>query len=429
MPEFGIVFPPWVYRGENDELLARILGEVGPDYVTIPLVTGPFTELRAERTHGGHVVSSSGGWHYQPDAARYAGCSHKPQSADWLHGRDVLPQMLADLRGRGVRVVFRVDPGSALKGLPTTPLPMRIRNVWDEELPWAGPCLLQPESEQLLRGLIADLSVHQPDGWSIVRWKANTSPAFTRRSMRGFRTRSGGPATVCLCAGCRAVAQRAGLDMDEVCRALTEDFQRLYSQSGGGAAPQFAGETARPSNLSSVYSECRLRAEIEIYQRLGAMLGKTRRNWLDTDPLSLTRDESFRDFADWDDYVAIHPAALPATFEPDDLELQTPAASAGLTFDMKSARGTALGFFLRLRAAPWWPPDGMVLEVDAVCGEDAPHLVSFAQSAVEQGVSNLEFDGIHLLPRAAVQSLKQAVRFARRASPPQRAAAQPLQGS
>lgn len=429
MPEFGIVFPPWVYRGENDELLARILGEVGPDYVTIPLVTGPFTELRAERTHGGHVVSSRGGWHYQPDAARYAGCSHKPQTADWLHGRDVLPQMLAELRGRGVRAVFRVDPWSALKGLPTTPLPMRIRNLWDEELTWAGPCLLQPESEQLLRGLIADLSVHQPDGWSLVRWRANPGPAFTRQSMRGFRTRSAGPATTCLCAGCRAVAQRAGLDMDEVCRSLAEDFQRLYSQPAGGASPEFAGEAMRPSNPSSDYSECRLRAEIEIYQRLGAMLGKTRRNRIDTDPLSLTRPEPIRDFADWDDYVAIHPETLLAAFEPNDLARQPAAASADLTCDLRSARGTGLGFFRRLSAAPWWPPDGMVIQVDAICGEDAPQLVSFSQSAVEQGVSNLEFDGLHLLPRAAVQSLKQAVRFARRASPPERAAAHPLHDS
>ena len=44
--DFGLVYPLWNHTRAADSLLDRVVGEVGIDHLTVPVVTGAQTQFR-----------------------------------------------------------------------------------------------------------------------------------------------------------------------------------------------------------------------------------------------------------------------------------------------------------------------------------------------------------------------------------------------
>ncbi|MGE3182472.1 MAG: hypothetical protein AB7N71_12645, partial [Phycisphaerae bacterium] len=161
---YGVVYPLWSFHGDTDNRLARLIGEVGVDHITVPVVTGPVVDFRAAPTAGPHHFETQGGWHFQPEREHYHTNEVKPKSADWLRTRNPLPQLVELARKRDLQVHFRVDLPAAFLSAPGHET-CAVRNMWDEQVPIAGPCTLHPDYRAMFRGTVEDLLTYAPDGF------------------------------------------------------------------------------------------------------------------------------------------------------------------------------------------------------------------------------------------------------------------------
>ena len=384
--DFGLLFHLWDFADKPGTTLDRVLGEVAPDHLTVPVVTGPLERLRLDPARAPHTFVTEGGWHFPPDLGSYQSGSVRPRAARWAGKQDLLGKLRDYVGHRDVKLVFRVDL-RALISLPEHEPHLRPRNAWGDDNPAAGICPLNADARELLRDTLTDLLRYEPAGFQLVDWMVDL--AIARDPGRQF---SWNPLLrqlldICFCPACR---QAADVDPDRAARSLHVHAERMIT-----AGDEYdAVEQLNADETLRAYVDARRRDTLTWLERLAA--SHEQRAW------SMLMDRWF-DADHW-----LEPETAFANL-PDDLFrpvfrlLSSPLGDIDLQRDfVRPASERQLGSFGLL--LPTWYP----------FVRQAGELVRTVSAATRAGIAPLDFAGLEEAPGEAIDRLRQAVRFARR---------------
>ena len=374
----SLVAFPWDLWDEGVEtVLDRLQGELGIAGVVLWGATPPVTQLRVRKLEP-RVFRTRGGVFFQPLEEHYQGTRCKPAVSTWVKSRDPLTKIAHACDERGMPL--RVKLSAALTGRLAQRHPeMGCKNVFGCESHLAV-CLANPDVQAYLCGLVADLSAnHKLAGVAVtdflIGWQEALSadpqiPGGLGEAERWLLAR-------CFCESCHQRATACGVDVDQVRRST----QVMLESSLERGEPIGAGpEAILADNASLAAYHDWLTGELAaLFRRLaeacaGELLldrGMDRGGELQHERIDLravggviTRVERFHEL----------PAAL--CRDARQSELCLPASLA------QGRRGT--------------------------------DLVSALQQAAELGFAGVEIDHLGQLPDAALSTIKQAIRLARR---------------
>lgn len=374
-PQFGVVYPLWNHAASQGRLLDRLTGEVGIDHLTIPVVTGARRQFRLGCGRDTPYFHTEGGWHFRPSAGAYSSSALRPPKARWLAGGDVLAQVREQTAALGMQLLLRLEV-RAVEALVEQQRHLCQRNAWGQEVPSAGACVCNPDLRELLRGTLEDLCRYEPAGYELVDWAPDSAADRSAARPLAWHTAARHLLDTCFCASCRQIAEREGVDTDQVARSVRVHVERLAA--AGIEEPSAADrDPALAAYIAARTSDCR-----QWLQRLVAP---------ETDRLhllvhSVGEPPPYGDRPPWPRLVR-----LPVTArEPADQD-----------------RLAAL-----LQVAPY--AGGLALPVWRPTFGQAAELVRVLSETVRLGVRLFDCEGLDEAEPEAVKWLKQAVRFARR---------------
>ena len=387
---YGLIFRPWDFIGEAGSLLDRALGEIGFDALIVPAVTGPQERFRPEPDSPPHTFMTEGGWHFPVRTDAYQTAAAKPRVAKWCGKRDVLEKIRNAAAQRDVRLILEIDL-RAVDGLLEHEPHLRGRDAWGEVPAAAGPCVLNPDLRELLRATLADLARYEPAGWRLVDWMADLAPSGTPRTTFTWHPLLAQLLDVCFCPACRQTAEARGVDPDAAAEAVRRMTASLMEE------PTLDLSVLASGNLRE-YLEVRRRDVADWLQRLGESFPG--QNFHMRTPLRAVGDP----------WLLARTAfeLLPSAFMP---VFAQPAFSPSF---IPPPGVSAYG-----RTFPVWQPDfsqadALVKAVNAAAKGDAAAIDASSDSASHVAASLLEFEGLDTAPRAALDWLRLAVRYARR---------------
>ncbi len=381
---FGVVYPPWVHAQRGGELLDRVAGEVGAQHLTVPVISGPVRELRFDSGDAPHLFASEGGWHYPADRQRYPGHANRVRSAGWTGRKNWLEAVCEAARRMGLSVVFRVDL-RAVAHLTVHEEHLLARNAWGEPDSLLGPCVSSPLLRDLLRETLEDLAAFEPDGFEIADWLPG-QPAGGGRSPLDWHAELNRLYGVCFCPACREIGaaagpleaesrsdQVSGLDPDAVARSV-------QVQLSNWAAADPTSHPPRRDPPAERYSQALQQANADWLRRL-ALRHVPRAIHL------LCNDGARREAGPW-----------LADGVPPLVRLDSDAARLDAWLDNAENAQDAL-------AMPCWRP----------AFSSGQELNRSVKRLADAGTSYFDFEDLHTAPAPAVEWLRQAVRYARRA--------------
>lgn len=220
--DFGIVYPLWLLDASGNELLDRVLGEIPLGHVTVPVVTGPVERFRW-RGPDPHEFVTKGGWHFPPNAERYASRHVRPHPAEWFQRRNLLAKLVKELEKRSLPWLAWIDLRSVAALAEQAPHLAHV-NAWGEPVPHRGPCVLQPELGDLLQALLAELREYGAAGIELLRW--NILPLSDFLGHWAFPAHVAELLGTCFCSACKRAASLAGIDSEEVQRTAQAMLER-----------------------------------------------------------------------------------------------------------------------------------------------------------------------------------------------------------
>lgn len=374
MAQFGVVYPLWSFAGEQDQRLARLIGEVGIDHITVPVITGPVTHFRFEPETGPHYFHTEGGWHYQPERERYGGTDIHPRTADWLKKSNPLPKLMELARRNKVKVLFRFDLRAWIASAHPTSEVM-LRNAWDEPMAAAGPCVLHPGFRALFRGSIEDLLRLQPAGLELVNYSTTRWVDQDQIDYGPLKVAQTPALGACFCAACTGIAEASGHGASGLRRLAQLEVARLSRP---------VDSSSQPDELQSFVCE-RSKAGADYLARLTASLK------LDGLPLF----DAFG-FGSW-------MSSMPPESAWTSLFI-LPRNDARRRLSRADWSGSPASRGKHALSVTSWRP---------VFGQSSD-LVRFVTASVADGKQFLEFEDVDAAPMEVTTWIKQAVRFARR---------------
>ncbi|MGE0482316.1 MAG: hypothetical protein AB7Q17_17805 [Phycisphaerae bacterium] len=382
--EFGIVYPLWCHTREPGGLLDRAAGEVGIDFITVPVVTGEIEQFRLGWFPEQPYFHTEGGWHFPPRAPLYAASGIKPRAAKWCGSRDVLADVCEEATKRGIRVLARLEHADCAALTAAAPHLAR-RDAWGSAYPRAKPCLLNPAFHELVRATVEDLQRSGVAGVQLGRFTIEQE--YAAASTVAVIASGAGLMTCCFCAACREAAGRAGVD--------AESAERSVRVTGAKSGERRASP---PGNVIAPDGEPLLR------EYVGAMRGAWR-DWLQALP---TRAAAAR----WQ----IERHGLSAEFSggterlvsaPWEYLYQVPVLAS---FSI----GPEKDDIAQMRKAHPGTRAAAIHTLSIDVGRDGGEFVSMIHRAARSGVEFFQFSGIELESRGVLDWLRQAVRYARR---------------
>jgi len=371
--DFGMVYPLWTDPQGPGRLLDRVVGEVGLDHLTIPVVTGQQQQFRLHPAQPPHDFATEGGWHFLPNPDCYKSSPLRPRPARWFGKRDVLTRLCDDATRRDMPVIFRIDL-RAVTSLVAHRSHLRTRNAWSDESTTAGGCALNADLRELLHGTLEDLLRYEPAGFQLVDWAPDLPAGRDAPRPLAWHPHVRRLLDVCFCPACRQVAAMAGTDPDQAARSVQVHVARLLARPEDNDLPGRAWS----DEVLDAYLQAKRRDTAAWLRRL-AENHRDRRRYLLSDMLAcesigvLPGEERF--------------SLLVRTGDED-------ASKIAIRFS-----GRACGLSL-----PVWRP--------AIQG--AGQLVRQVSTIMHAGLDFLDFEGLDEAPEEAITWLRQAVRFARR---------------
>jgi hypothetical protein len=354
-------------------MIVRARDELGLDHLTIPVITGPQARFRGTDLDQPHrSFATAGGWHYLPDAKRYA-AGLQPVRADWVTKRDVLREVAERASALGLALYFRIDLRSVPALLEKYP-PLRMVDAWSDPQPILGACVLNAELRGLLEVVLEDLDRYSPAGVLLDSWAVDldapsdvyrpTPPGLQQCSLL----------YVCFCTACRQCAARADVDAELAARRV----RSLMADVLARPADRETRQAATSDPLVNAYVAAR-RVEND--------------TWL----ARVAARETEREHA------LFWPAGqYPAHAPPPGW------SHVGVGWCTVESDGEVLSAL----GPPTCP--GTIVPAWGPYWEHATELVQAVKATVDRGVQFLDFEGI---PEAAAEVytwVRQAVRFARR---------------
>ncbi len=371
---FGIVYPLWDFVADEGALLDRVAGEVGIQYLTVPVVTGARTQFRL--AGGGETphFHTEGGWHFRASAKAYGGGVLKPPKARWFAGGDLLAQVRQQAQQLDVHLMLRLDVRS-VRSLVDQERHLCQRNAWGQEVPFAGACPLNPDLRELLRATFEDLHRYEPAGYELVDWMPDcAADRFAGRPL-SWNSYVRGLLDICFCASCRQVAEREDIDPDQAARSVRVQVEQHLADAATDQTP------VEHDPLVADYVAARRRETCLWLQKL--VEGEAERR------LFLVRQLGEPAAGNCAPWVPLLRCPSSVRNGPDDPSWQPV---------MKMLPETSA------LAMPVWRP----------AFSEAAELVKMLAEGVHAGVGTFDFEDLSEAAPEAVTWLKQAVRFARR---------------
>ncbi len=384
--DFGLLFHLWDFADEPGTTLDRVLGEVAPDHLTVPVVTGPLERLRLKPARAPHTFVTEGGWHFPPELGSYQSGSVRPRAARWAGKQDLLGKLRDHVGRRDVKLVFRVDL-RALTSLPEHEPHLRPRNAWGDDNPAAGICPLNADARELLRDTLTDLLRYEPAGFQLVDWMVDLTVSRDPGRQFTWNPLLRQLLDICFCPACR---QAADVDPDRAARSLRMHVEHMITEGD----EYDAVEQLNADEILRAYVEARRRDTLTWLERLAASheqcgWSMLMDRWFDADHCF----EPKTAFADLPD-GSLRPVFRPPSAPLRDVDLQRDY--------VRPASERRLGSF------------GLLLPVWYPFVRQADELVRTVSAATQAGIAPLDFDGLEEAPDEALDRLRQAVRFARR---------------
>jgi hypothetical protein len=357
--EFGLFLPLWSFAADEGALLERVAGEVPLDFVSVPVVTGPVSQLSLTSRPEAPFFHTEGGWHFPPTRELYGAIDGKPPKARWFGNADVLARFRERLADLGLELVCRVDLRNIPALLERAPH-LAQRNAWGQPMPQCGLCVSHPDARELLQQTLTDLERYEPAGFELVDWVPNnTDPSMV------WHTQSPHQLGRCFCPSCRTIASRSGPDAEE---GVTI-WEELVRAGSAWRAPAVDPEADR----MRAFNACR-REDLAAWFAACAPFAAPRRSYM----------------------LQAYPANW--LLGPPDLmeQIRDPRL-------IERARTKGLNSAVAMSICPY-----------AAFFDKSDELVRFVSEAGQEGVRRFVFEGLDDLPAEALTWVKQAVRFARR---------------
>jgi hypothetical protein len=367
--DFGLILPPWNFATTAGNLLDRVVGEVGIDFLTVPVVTGESQQFRLASGFATPYFFTEGGWHFQPELSLYKACGLRPPVACWCGKRDTLGPIQEYAERHGLKLLFTVHL-AGLEGIASQQPGLCPCNAWGDELTWQGASAFHPAWRELVGATLADLTRYAPAGfvlgglWHEV-WVGD--PVDSWDDLEEWFDASFSSAAL-------QAARRAGVDVD----AARQAVQRLYAER----------------------------------QRAG-MGGETAEAVPELPPVLLEYERALRgDLAAWLTRLRQEYASLRMLRGPVH-DLVTPG--------WETLRRPLCDWLDSAALADWFAEDvsepsetALVLSAEEAEGGDAGAFVRAVTATVRAGVRSVSFEDVELVPDEFVTWLKQAVRYSRR---------------
>jgi hypothetical protein len=369
---FGFVHALWNHAPDPPELLERAVGEVGVDYLVVPVITGPRRQFRTWPALEPLSFATAGGWHYPPNLECYSVSAARPRPADWVGKRNALASVARYAAAHNLTLCYRIDlrfPAPLLQHHAH----LWSRTAWGEPAEWLGACLNNTDLHQLLRGACDDLLRYAAGELELANWASDAPPDALCPRPCGWCPAARDVLDACFCSSCRQIGQRAQIDVDRLAHLVREEFPaRLAVDPAVTPVPRFESTDALRA-----YHAARCAELNRFIRHLAESLSGRRL-------LIVRRIEP--------DSSASSPIDLIAQLSTAGPELDPPRP------DELRARG-AIGASL--------PPGRPLFS-------DPTQLVRYLRDAAAAGFERLEFEALEEFPPDAMTWLRQAVRYARR---------------
>lgn len=381
--DFGIVYPLWAHDDDGGPTrLERVVGDVGIEHLSIPVITGPRRWLRAFGDVPSPYLVTAGDWHYHADAKLYAASGVRPRAARWLGHRDVFKRVVDFAAARGIGLELRVDllAAPAVRTAEGVPLERNAWNMTDESAP---VCLSAPTTRELIGAAVSDLARFTPRALVV------ESPFQPDRGLPYLPSLGAWWALtdlmrLCFCAACRQIAHGAGIDADAAARSVVVHGGRALEEHGAGREYDVADALANDPILRA-YSECRWESLRQWLSRLAS------------DHPSIAFARQVEDFGTHsvESFSGMHTRGWHrqmALSWPDDEESTAEFVAQAQQFDVTRVEIDLWAAFGR--------------------GDDA--LLRLVHALVSGDVTHIDFVGLDELPDSSLDALRKALRFARR---------------
>ncbi len=369
---FGIVQYPWNLAGAAGTQLEQAAGKIPLTHVTVPVVTGPLTQMRCGADAGHPWFATPGGYHYPPDADTLAPSGLRPPKARWQGQGDAVARLADAVDRLGLKLIFRVDL-RALPQLVEQHGHLAQRNAWGQEMLAAGACALNPEMRELLRLTLADLRRYAPSGFELVSWRPDHVAGRCGNDPIEWHPAVRRLLSLCFCPSCRQVAQRADIDPESVARATRVSFESFLERKPNEIDLTRELDPAIAAYVAAREADCQ-----DWLRRLAEADGQ--REYYDV--------QSLRDLSALSDSPPLSRMLL----------VPSVGADFGAAFEQALMHRPAA-----LSLPAWRPAFGASAE-----------LVKAVTAAVQHNVELLDFDGLEQSPEEVITWLHQAVRKAHR---------------
>lgn len=389
--DFGIVYPLWNHIADAGDFLDRVAGEVGIDHLTIPVVSGPWTQFRLRLLPESPYFHTEGGWHYPFNAKLFSALGARPKAAKWFGSKDILGVVRDRADDLGLTVYFRMDVpyGAALIANSSH---LRQRNAWGDTYHDSPACMCNPETRELIRLTIEDLIRYDPAGFQLF----NTHIDLWASRREALIEPMNAPLNTCFCAGCRQIS--AGVvDPDQAARSVRADFEKWSWLTSLTAAviEKKLTEQAGPEGQRSVgrdYDDARDTSVIEWVRQI------------------MKRYPARRIFRSHD-VDSLLGGVLPRDLErePSTPILQLPLFAMGLLLAGAASIDKSLET-LRPHGAVSWP---LTCSIDTSEAEQSS-FVQMVSRLTAAGATFFDFEQVDTVHPNGLRQLKQAVRYARR---------------
>lgn len=380
--DFGLVYPLWNHTRAADNLLDRVVGEVGIDHLTVPVVTGEQTQFRLSGGFESPYFHTEGGWHFSPQTKLYAASGVKPRVAKWCGTRDVLAAVCEHAAQHGLNVIFRVSL-PAVPGLAEQAASLRRRDAWGSEQPAFGPCVCSPDFRELLHATLTDLARYEPAGYELEYLDPTEGSGAVRRPVLWQWTLFGSAAELCFCSACRQLASSAGVDVDAAAEGVRKYISAVADRSPGDVLEGDDGGDAYMGAIQP-YGQAREADCRQWLARLAESEARARLIVLAGDP----SDSNLPPRHPWPECTVVT-RLNPLSIAPETLAYQVRMAG------ISGSRGLCLS----------------VVSPELT---GANTLVRAVSAAVAAGMEFFDFEHVEEAPAEVLTWVRQAVRYARR---------------
>jgi hypothetical protein len=378
---------PDLVDGGIDEAL-DVIHALGASSITLNVVTPARMHLRSLGNVTPRILRSRGGYFYHVDGAFYDETHAKPIVATWVQKRHPLEKVVDGCRKRNIGVRFRVsvlEIGRMADKYPDCAGKSAIGDIAPETL-----CPSHPDVRALLRGTLRELVERfSPDAIELTDLRYHSGALGFGGLAMGFDPGAGflELLSICFSESSRQAASERDIDTDAALRWAQVQLDRVL-ESGKPLLDSLA-ELIEDEEIPRSYLLCQ-------------------RDTLDSFLVGLIRN------AGVDVYLV-----LPGDDEDGMLpSMVSIREAAGLVIETDVESPDEVAATVAEARRRFGDGANLTLDFDAAgyLGGDAQHLVSAVKAAVDQDAAAVSLSEWGLMPPGRLDPLKQAIRYASRAS-------------